>query len=66
MGCIVLNGHVGFDLADHVAGEVQAAEGFALSAKGEDDGGGELVVCGAGAVLGVEYVDAIPAAGAGG
>lgn len=63
---IVFNSHVCFYLAHHVAGEVEAAEGFAVGAEGEDDGGCELVVGGAGAVLGVEDVDAVPAAGAGG
>jgi len=49
-------------LAHHVAREVQSAERLAVGAEGEDDGGGELVVGGAGAVLGIEDVDAVPAA----
>jgi hypothetical protein len=62
--CVVVDGHVGFDLTDHITGEVKVAERFAAGAKREDNGGGQLVVRGAGAVLGIENVDAVPAAGA--
>jgi hypothetical protein len=63
---IVLNSHICLHLAHHVAREVQPAERVVFGAEREDDGGGELVVGGTGAVLGVEDVDAVPAAGAGG
>jgi hypothetical protein len=61
---VILDGHVGFHLAHHVTGEVETAERFAVGAERENDGRSELVVGGAGAVLGVEDVDAVPAAGA--
>ena len=60
---VVLNREVGLDLADHVAGEVERGDGRGCSAEGEDDGGCEFVMCGAGAVLGVEDVDGVPGAG---
>jgi hypothetical protein len=63
---IVLNSHVGLHLAHHVSREIESAKGFTVSAEGENDGRCELVVGGAGAVLGIEDVDAVPAARAGG
>ena len=52
----------GFYLAHHVAREIEAAQRFGVGAEGENDGRGELVVCGTSAVLGIEDVDAVPAA----
>lgn len=59
---IVFDSHVGFYLTDHVSREVQTAERFAVCTEREDDGGSKLVVSGAGAVLGVEDMDTVPAA----
>jgi hypothetical protein len=62
---VVLDSHVCFYLAHHVAREVETTKSFAFGAEREDDGGCELVVGGAGAVLGIKYMDAVPAAGTG-
>jgi hypothetical protein len=63
---IIFNSHVCFYLTHHITGEVEVTERFAVGAERKDNGRCEFVVGGAGAVLGVEHVDAVPAAGAGG
>ena len=59
---IILNSHISLDLANHVTRQVKTTERFGVGAEGKNNGRGQLVVGGAGAVLRVEDVDAVPAA----
>lgn len=53
--------HISLDLPRHVTAEVQVSESFTAAAERENDGGGELVLCGTATTL-VDFknVDAVP------
>lgn len=59
---VILDSQIRFHLTHHIAGEVQTTERFGICTEGQDDGRSKFVVGCAGAVLGVEDVDTVPAA----
>lgn len=65
MCLISLDRHIRLDLSSHVARKIQTTQHIALCAEVQDDGGSELVLCGAPALGGFEHVDAVPGAGCG-
>lgn len=60
MALVAFDGQIRFNLPRHVAAEVEVAESFRRAAESQDDGGGELVFCGAAALEDLEHVDAVP------
>lgn len=60
---VIIHRHILLHLTDHVSTEVQRSKVIAVSAEVQDDGAGELVVGGAGAVKRLEDVYAVPTTG---
>lgn len=55
------DGHISLDLPRHVTAEVQVSESFTAAAKRENNGGGELVLCGAAtSLIDFKNVNAVP------
>jgi len=60
MSLVSIDRHVCFDLSGHVASEVKTAQCIALGSEVQNDGGCELVLCGAATLGDFENVDAVP------
>jgi hypothetical protein len=61
MTAVIFDRQILLDLSDHVPAQVHIAQVIRISAKIENNGAGELIVCPSGAVLRLKDMYAIPA-----